>query len=322
MTAPSADSSTTRVTELVEPQPGPDEVAIEVEFAGVNFIDVMARRGDAGYASAWPYVAGLEVAGHIRAVGAGVDAARVGERVAAFTGSGGFARVALSPASLAVEIPSTVAFEAAAAAPLGLSSAVLLLEQVARVRSGDSVLMHSASGGLGSAVAQVAAALGIATRIGLVGDRGKVDSAVKAGWTHALAAGHEVAAAVGELVPHRVDVILDPGGTQHLEFDLEVAAPGARVVLFGNPSGATPSALPPMGRLIGGNVGILGFSISSLRRTRPERVADALRRGLGLLASGDVRPDVTIIDGLAAVPDVHDLMAARRGFGKYVVRLG
>ena len=229
--------------------------------------------------------------------------------------------MALAPASLAVEIPSTIALELAAAAPLGLSSAVLLLEQVARVRAGDSVLMHSASGGLGSAVAQVAAALGSDIRIGIVGNRGKIDSAANAGWNRALAVDRDAAAAIHELVPGGVDVILDPGGTQHLELDLEIAAPGARMVLFGNPAGGTPGPLPPMGRLIGANLGILGFSISSLRRTRPELVADALRRGLDMLASGDVRADVTVVEGLAAVPEVHEVMVARRGVGKYVARL-
>jgi NADPH:quinone reductase len=63
MTAPAADGSTTRVADIDEPQPGPGQVAIDVAYAGVNFIDVMARRGDPGHASAWPYVPGLEVAG-------------------------------------------------------------------------------------------------------------------------------------------------------------------------------------------------------------------------------------------------------------------
>ena len=72
MTAPAADGSSTSVADVDEPRPGPGQVAIDVAYAGVNFIDVMARRGDPGYASAWPYVPGLEVAGTIRSVGAGV----------------------------------------------------------------------------------------------------------------------------------------------------------------------------------------------------------------------------------------------------------
>jgi len=76
MTAPAVDGSTTRVADIDEPRPGPGQVALDVAYAGVNFIDVMARRGDPGYAFAWPYVPGLEVAGTIRSVGAGLPIGR------------------------------------------------------------------------------------------------------------------------------------------------------------------------------------------------------------------------------------------------------
>jgi len=321
MTGPAANSGATEVVEVDEPRPGPGELAIDVAFAGVNFIDVMARRGDPGYASGWPYVAGLEVAGTVRAVGDGIEDRHVGDRVAAFTAGGGFAEVAVAPAPLTVEVPPAVGLEVAAAAPLVLSTAVLLLEDVVRIRPGESVLMHSASGGLGSAVPQVAAALHSGARVGAVGNHGKVPAAVAAGWDHVVARGASSASAIRELVPGGIDVILDPTGTQNLDLDLAIAAPGTRIVLFGNPAGGAPAPLPPMGRLIGGNVGIFGFSISSLRRTRPAAVAAALRRSLSLLAAGDVRLDVAVANGLWAVPEIHDLLAARRGSGKYVARM-
>jgi NADPH2:quinone reductase len=321
MTAPAADSSATEIAEVPEPSPGLGELAIDVVFAGVNFIDVMARRGDPGYASGWPYVAGLEVAGTVRAVGDGTGDLKVGDRVAAFTPGGGFAEVAVAPAALTVEVPPGVALEAAAAAPLMLSTAVLLLEHSVRIRPGESVLMHAASGGLGSALPQVAAALLSGARVGTVGGPGKVPAATAAGWDHAVTNSATSASAVRDLVPGGIDVILDPTGTQNLDLDLAVAAPGARIVLFGNPAGGTPAPLPPMGRLIGGNVGIVGFSISSLSRTRPAAVAAALRRSLSLLAAGDVRLDVTVADGLEAVPGIHDLLAARRASGKHVARV-
>lgn len=321
MAHPAADSSATAVAEVGEPAPGPGELAIEVAFAGVNFIDVMARRGDPGYAAVWPFVPGLEVAGTVRAVGAGVAGHQAGDRVAAFTAGGGFAEVAIAPAALAAGVPVGVSLEQAAAAPLMLSTAVLLLETVARLRPGESVLMHSAGGGVGSAVPQVAAALGGGDLVGTVGGPARAPGAVAAGWQHVVANDAGVEATIRDLVPGGIDVILDPAGTQYLDLDLAVAAPGARVVLFGNPGGGALTALPPAGRLIGGNAGILGFSISGLSRTRPATVAGALRRGLGLLASGDVRLSVTVADGLQAVPAVHDLMATRRANGKHVARV-
>jgi NADPH:quinone reductase len=323
ITEPALDTSTTSVAEDVEaPRPGPGEVSIDVAYAGVNFLDVMARRGDAGYVSRWPYVPGLEVAGTIRELGRGVTGHRVGEPVAAFTGGGGFAEVAVVAAELAVEVPPGVELEVAAAAPLVLSSAVVLLTDVVRLRPGESVLMHSASGGLGAAVARLAATLGAGLRIGVVGSESKAVAAVAAGWAHAVPTGPGAAAAIRELAPDGVDVVLDPTGTLNLDLDLEIAAPGGRIVLFGNPAGGVPAPLPPMGRLIAGNLGLLGFSISNLRRVAPLRLRAALRESLRLLAEGRVTLEVTVVDGLTAAPEVYELLAARRGSGKYVIHVG
>lgn len=106
ITEPAPDASTSSVATGVDvPEPDPGEVAIDVAYAGINFLDVMARRRDPGYATAWPHVPGLEVAGTICELGAGVTARRVGERIAALTPGGGFAEVAVVPADLAVEVP-------------------------------------------------------------------------------------------------------------------------------------------------------------------------------------------------------------------------
>ena len=88
------------------PEPGRGEVAIDVDCAGVNFIDVMARRGDPGYAAVWPFVPGLEAASKVRSLGPGVDGLAIGERVAAFTGAGGLADVALARADLVAGVPA------------------------------------------------------------------------------------------------------------------------------------------------------------------------------------------------------------------------
>jgi NADPH2:quinone reductase len=321
MSGPGPDGSTTSVVEIDTPEPGPGQVAVDVTFAGINFIDVMARRGDPGYASAWPYVPGLEVAGTVRAVGDGVARPRVGERVAAFTGGGGLAEVAVAAADLVVPMPPGVAPEAAAAAPLAVSTAILLLTETARLRPGESVLMHSASGGIGSVVSQIAAGLGNGRRIGTVGRPDKIAAGLAAGWDDVFARDADLADAVAKITPGGVDVILDPTGTALLDLDLSIAAPGGRIVLFGNAGGGVPHPLPAAGRLIGGNVGVLGFSISSLGRTAPHIVRAALANGLSMIAEARIRPDITVVESLHDVPTVHDLLATGSGSGKYVVRL-
>ncbi|MFB9835444.1 alcohol dehydrogenase catalytic domain-containing protein, partial [Actinoallomurus acaciae] len=106
MTGPSRDAGRTSVLEAEEPRPGAGEVTVEVEYAGINFLDVMARRGDPGYAKAWPYRPGLEVSGTVREVGPGVTGLEPGRRVAAFTGGGGLAEVVRVPAASAVPVPA------------------------------------------------------------------------------------------------------------------------------------------------------------------------------------------------------------------------
>jgi NADPH2:quinone reductase len=322
MSGPSIGSELTTVEEIPEPVPGAGQVSIDVVNAGINFIDVMARRGDPGYASAWPYVPGLEVAGTVRELGTDVPSLAVGQRVAAFTRGGGLAGVAVTDASLVVPLPDTVPFTVAAAAPLMLSTALLLLADVARVRPGESVLMHSAGGGVGGAVAQLVPVLGGGTRIGTVSRPDKVDQARLAGWEPVLVRGEGLADRVRAATGGGTDIILDPLGTALLDTDLEMAAPGGRIVLFGNPGGGPPAPLPPLGRLIAGNVSLAGFSMSRLTAVAPERAAGALRRVVDLLADGALNVAVAGVSSLDEVAAVHQRLADGQSTGKYVVSVG
>jgi NADPH2:quinone reductase len=286
MTGPSPGPDRTEVREIGDPRPGAGEVSIDVACAGINFTDVMARRGDPGYAPSWPYVPGLEVSGTVRQIGSGVTGLAAGQRVAAFTRGGGLAEVAVAEAPLVVPLPREVSLPVAAAAPLMLSTAFLLLSEVARFRPGESVLMHSASGGVGGAVAQLVPALGGGLRIGTVGRAGKVADALHSGWDVALVRDGHLAEAARAAAAGGVDIILDPSGTSLLDIDLDIAAPGGRIVLFGNSGGGQPAPLPPLSRLIGGNLALAGFSMSRLTATAPGRAATALRRVLELVAAG------------------------------------
>ena len=125
MTGPSPGADRTEIHEIEAPRPGPGEVTIDVAYAGINFMDVMARRGDAAYASAWPYAPGLEVSGAVREIGPGVTALDVGQNVAAFTAGGGLAAVARTRAELVVPVPEQVPSPVAAAAPLMLTTGLL-----------------------------------------------------------------------------------------------------------------------------------------------------------------------------------------------------
>ena len=322
MTEPSQGADRTEIREIEKPWPGPGEVTIDVAYAGINFLDVMARRGDAGYVPAWPYTPGLEVSGTVREIGPDVAGLAVGQRVAAFTAGGGLAEVVLVRAELVVPVPGQVPSPAAAAAPLMLTAALLLLGDAASFRPGKTVLVHSASGGMGNAVAQLVPVLGGGVRIGTVGRPGKVASALKGGYDLAVARGEDLAEAIRAATDGAgVDIVLDPLGTAMLETDLAVTAPGGRIVLFGNAGGGEQAPLPPAGRLIGGNLAIGGFSIGRLWATAPHRASAGLRRVLDLITEGRLDIAITEVGSLADVPAIHQLLAEGRGDGKYVVHL-
>jgi NADPH:quinone reductase len=322
MIRPSQGADQTEVRKVEDPEPGPGEVTIDVAYAGVNFMDVMARRGDAGYASGWPYTPGLEVSGTVREVGPGFTTLAVGQRVVAYTPGGGLAEVARTRAEFALPLPEQVGLRVAAAAPLMLTTALLLLTDAARFRPGDSVLVHSASGGIGSAIAQLVPALGGGLRIGTVGRPDKVTAALASGYDVAVARTEDVVAGVRAATNGvGADIVLDSQGTALLETDLALTAPGGRIVLFGNAGGGEPAPLPPPGRLIGGNLAIGGFSISGLWAHAPHRASAGLRRVLDLIADGRLNVAITEVGSLGETPATQQLLAEGRGHGKYVTRI-
>jgi NADPH2:quinone reductase len=316
---PATDAGTTRVAELPIPQPGPGQIAVDVHHAGINFVDVMARRGD--YAAGWPFVPGLEIAGVVRALGPDVEGPAVGTRVAAFSGRGGLAEVAVVAAALAVPIPDGVDFVVAGAAPAAPTTAELLVRHTARVRPGDTVVVHAAAGGVGHALAQQLKRIDDVTIGGTVGRPERVPAALAAGYDWALARTETTAAEIIEHTGGRgADVIFDPQGTELLDLDLELVAPGGRVVLLGNVTGEL-GPLPTVGRLYTLNAAIAGFSLTRWSGAAPEQVAAALETVLGDLAAGRLALPLTEVDGLAGAAAAQQALAEGRGPAKQVVRV-
>ncbi|MFJ1756781.1 zinc-binding alcohol dehydrogenase family protein [Kitasatospora sp. NPDC088134] len=310
------------VLDLPAPEPGPGQVAVRVAVAGLNFVDVMARRGDAAYAPSWPHRPGKEIAGTVLATGPGVTGLAPGDRVVAATHGGGLAEIALADAALTVPVPAGVPLEVAATAPLGLATALLLLTDAGRFTPGDRVLVHSAGGGIGGAVARLLPLLGGGLAVGTVGRAAKAAAAREAGYAAVFARDAELPDRLREATGGRgFDLVLDPLGTTALDLDLDHLAAGGRIVLYGNPGGGAPAGLPPFGRLLGANATLTGFSHAGLLAAAPAKVADAVRRALDLLATGALAAPVTTVPGLAAVPAAHDLLAAGHAEGKYAAVL-
>jgi NADPH2:quinone reductase len=151
-----------RVTEVSEPIPGDGELSIDVEYAGVGFVDTLFRRGE--FALPTPFTPGLEVTGRVRALGAGVTGFTAGQPVAALLNdfgrgprAGGYAEVAVAHASMVTLVPAGSDLATVAAALVNGVTGWLALHDLARLRSGEDVLVLGASGGLGGTVSRLAA---------------------------------------------------------------------------------------------------------------------------------------------------------------------
>ena len=153
-----------------EPEPGPDDVLVRVEVCGLNHLDIFVRRGMPGLAVPLPFVSGGDIAGTVEQLGDNVSGVSIGERVVLNPSSpegmlgetlpGGMAELVRSPASHAIPIPEGVSFEEAACLPVAYGTARRMLLERAKLKSGETVLILGASGGVGTGALQLAVNLG------------------------------------------------------------------------------------------------------------------------------------------------------------------
>ncbi len=316
-----------RPRELVMPSPGPGEVLIRVQAAGVNFGETMQRAGTYPLPLSLPVTPGSEVAGTIEAVGPGAGAFAVGHRVAALLvtpegawAPGGYASHAVAPVARTFALPDEVEpADAVAVFGQGLT-AWFMLSDAAPVQGGRSVLIHAAAGGVGSLVVQLARTLGAGRVLGAVGSPGKQDQVLSLGadavidsrdpdWPSA------VRAATGG---RGVDVILDPIGGEDSRRGLQCLAPGGRLLAFGFLSGAPPAIGPESwGGLIFQNQSVGGFA-NMAYLADADRTRAAVSKLLDLVASGDLvvgRTEFPLDEAAVA----HRAMEARQTTGKVVL---
>ncbi|MGW1885570.1 quinone oxidoreductase family protein [Streptomyces sp. NPDC001970] len=301
------------------PDPGPRQVTVDVAYAGVNFADLKARAE--GYrVEALPYVPGLEVSGRIRAVGTGVTGLRPGQEVAALTAAGAYAEVVAVPAATVFPLPEGVDLRTAATLPTVLPTAHALLHEVGRLRSGETVLVHGAAGGIGTAAGQLARAAGARAVYGVVSSAAKAGHALKHGYDEVFTGDSfpdEVRRATGG---RGVDLLLDPVGGDTLRRGLDALAAFGRLVSYGNASGAEPWHIGPA-ELYGSGRTVAGFSILSLAQTAPEALRALAERAFRTVTDGVVELPVTAEFPLEEAAAAHALMGGRTSTGKLLLKV-
>jgi NADPH:quinone reductase len=303
---------------LPVPCPGPGEVLIEVAYAGVNFAEVQHRRGEFGQPDGpGGYdVPGLEVSGRVAGRGAGVTGLAEGEPVAGYLPRfGGYAGFAVTTADF-VRPVGDLLLEVAAGVPCVYPTAYGVVSDVGRMRAGETVLIHSASGGVGMAAAGIARSLGAARVFGTVGDPAKRPAGYDEIFPRA-----DFAAAVREATAGRgVDLVLDPIGGPVRKASLELLAPFGRLVMYGD-QGRHGDWSEDLFALWKSTRALAGFNIGDVARRLPGRIGDHLAAALAGLADGTLRYQRPKVVPIADVAEVHRRFEAGQNSGKTVLRL-
>ncbi|KAK1182037.1 zinc-binding dehydrogenase [Streptomyces sp. NBS 14/10] len=309
--------------DIDQPAPGPGEVAIRVQYAGIQWGDVLLRGGH--FPVPRPFVPGFEAAGHIVAVGEGVADDRLGQQVTALTSGGAYAEVVVAPAALTFDTFGTD-LRTAAGCGWAAPTAYDLINTVGRVRPGESVLIHAAAGGVGSLAAQVARTAGAGRIVGVVKDAQRASYAAQFGYDQLITREEftqeftDAPDAPDAPDQELFDLILDPVGGPVRETNLRRLAPHGRLAIYGNLATFEPVALSANDLLMSGK-SALTYNSNLLSQTHPDRLAESAREALQLVAAGRIRPDVTAEYEMADLAEAVQRLADGATHGKSVLRI-
>jgi NADPH:quinone reductase len=290
-------------------------VVIDVEAAGVSFPEVLQSRGEYQLKPDLPFVPGAEVAGTVRSAPDG-SRLRPGDRVAAMSMLGGFAEVAAAPEFLTFPLAGELDVAQGAGLILNYHTAYFSLVTRGRLQEGETVLVHGAAGGVGTATLQVAKGLGART-FAVVSDDEKEEVARRAGADEVFRSGGPWKDEVREA--GRADLVIDPVGGDRMTDSLRSLKEEGRLVVVGFTGGSIPEV--KVNRLLLNNVSVVGAGWGAYVLSKPALNADIQARIDELIASGHVRPIVGARLALERAAEALELIDGRRALGKVVLEL-
>jgi NADPH:quinone reductase len=303
------------IREVPEPTPERDQVLVDVEYAGVVFPDVLQTRGEYQLRPDVPFSPGWEVSGVVRADACGF---RGGDRVAAMPVVGGLAETVAVDAHMVFPLSDGVPLDKAAALPLNYLTVHFALTRRAQLKKGETVLVHGAAGGVGTAACQLAAAYG-ARVIAVVSTVEKAEVARAAG-------AHDVVPVDGFRDEVRrltdgggVDVIVDPVGGDRFTDSLRSLAREGRLLVLGFTGREIPTVR--VNRLLMTNTSVMGVASAEFWSGEPEYPRQQWGELMPLVQSGDIDPPIGPVFALDDAAAAIRVLDERRAVGRVLVRI-
>ena len=306
-----------KLMEVVLPEPGPRQVRIRVAAAGVNFPDVLIIQKKYQMQPTLPFSPGAEIAGEITAVGEEVRGLRPGMAVAALCGIGGFAEECVVDAALCMPLPPGVPMPLAASLVLAYGTSWHALRDRAQLKTGETLLVLGAAGGVGLAAVEIGKAIGArviaaassAEKLAVCRDHG-ADECIN--YTE-----EDLREALKRVAPKGVDVVFDPVGGSLTEAAFRSIAWRGRHLVIGFADGNVP-ALPLNLPLLKG-ASLVGVFWGEFAKREPKANAAGIQEVLGWISEGKLKPHISRQYSLAEAPQALIDMAARKVIGKVVV---
>lgn len=320
-----------QVREAEDPVAKKGEVRVRAKAAGVNFADLMARVGLYPDAPKIPCVIGYEVAGVVDQVGEGVDDVKVGDRVMAMPYFGGYSDTVVVPAGQAIPMPDAMTFEQGAALPVVYGTAYTALHLTGHVREGATILVHSAAGGVGMAVLDLAKAKKCVV-IG-VASKSKHEFLREHGCAHTIGHDDDYVKMTREIVGDKgVDLVMDPVGGRSWSEGYSLLAPLGRLVCFGLSAATTGetrnifNAAWQMMRirkfspidLMGDNRTVTGINMAHLF-SRLDLLRPAFLELVKMFERGEISPRVDKTFSFEEAPEAHRYIHDRKAKGKVLL---
>jgi NADPH2:quinone reductase len=302
-----------KIEDVPDPAPAPGQVLIRVKAVGVNPVDVYIRSGTYARKPSLPYTPGTDLGGIVESIGAGVSRLRKGDRVYAHAVAGACAELAVCDEALAIPLPDRVSFQQGAAMGVPYGTAWRALFIRAHARPAETVLVHGASGGVGTAAVQIARAHGMHV-IGTAGTDEGLKLIREQGAHEAL--NHRHADYLQEIIPltggRGVDVVLEMLANVNLDRDLDVIAPRARVVVIGNRGRVEIDPRKSMGK----DAAILGMTLFNATPEELREIHAGLAAGLD---NGTLNPVIGKELPLRDAAKAHAAVMEPGAFGKIVL---